>query len=291
MSDPYENSEHANVWLDHRSAALELGSEELLDHAIHGGIDFRIRNGVMLYNKASLLAGLTARGIERSVPDEGQVFRFLGEVVQRSEPDRVLTVVGATSGLTRGNSVVDIEGMDISAYEKNPVVLWDRGKDVHRGSIPIGRSLRVWKDKDGNTSRLLARIQFAGDEFSRTAYEQYAEGVLKTWDADILPNPKMFSPPTRSERDLRPELANCTMLCRQSELAAISALSLPGNAGCETVSVGRSLGFGQDSDQHAIAALKRSSAAMRDAALKSVKEAEDSKQLEVMASQFLKYGR
>lgn len=66
---------------------------------------------------------------------------------------------------------IDVEGIDIKDFKKNPVVLWG-----HDGfNLPIAKATKVWKEG----GKLMARAKFyLKDDFSRKVYEYIVDGYL-----------------------------------------------------------------------------------------------------------------
>lgn len=66
---------------------------------------------------------------------------------------------------------IDVDGIDIKDFKKNPVVLWG-----HDGfNLPIAKATKVWKE----SGKLMARAKFyLKDEFSRKVYDYIVDGFL-----------------------------------------------------------------------------------------------------------------
>ena len=144
---------------------------------------------------------------------------------------RTVTAIINTGCVDRYRTVIDPAGIDLEAYRKNPIVLWEHGKDPVRGRMPIGRNL--WLKRQGG--KLVARTQFARDDYSTALFEMYRDGLLRGWSVFAVPDARKMSPPTREEKRERPELADCEMVFRACELCEYSAVAVPGNP--ETLTV------------------------------------------------------
>ena len=87
----------------------------------------------------------------------------------------VYSVTIFANELSRDGMSVDLDGMDFSNYEKNPVVLYahDHMGRTDSGGLPIGRTLRLARTSAG---QIRAEFEFlAGDTFAervRNAWEQ-----------------------------------------------------------------------------------------------------------------------
>ncbi|MDR3582588.1 MAG: hypothetical protein P4L67_04915 [Candidatus Pacebacteria bacterium] len=156
-----------------------------------------------------------------------QIIRSFAAVVDDVKPaERSVVAKIGTRAVDRYKTVIEPRGIDLVAYRTNPVVLFEHGKDPLRGSLPIGRNQWVRVEKD-NTERLLAKTIFGKDDFSAQLFDMYCDGTMRGWSVSILP--KDASVPTREEIRSRPELANCDLVYRSSELLEYSVTAVPGN--------------------------------------------------------------
>lgn len=66
---------------------------------------------------------------------------------------------------------IDVEGISLSDFKKNPVVLWG-----HDGfNLPIAKATKIWKE----SGKLMARAKFyLKDDFARKVYEYIVDGYL-----------------------------------------------------------------------------------------------------------------
>lgn len=89
---------------------------------------------------------------------------------------------------------INVDGIDLKDFKKNPVVLWG-----HDGfNLPIAKATKVWKE--GN--KLMARAQFyLKDEFANKVYNYIIDGYLKAvsiggmvqeWGSDGMTISKML---------------------------------------------------------------------------------------------------
>lgn len=156
------------------------------------------------------------------------ILRAFSAVVDDVNPaERTIVAKVSAGDLDRYNTVIESRGLDLTAYRKNPVVLFEHGKDPIRGALPIGRNVWIRSDTVGN-GRILAKTQFSKDSFSDQLLEFYRDGTMCGWSIRAIP--KSSSPPSRDEIRSRPELADCEMIYRQCELGEYSAVSVPGLA-------------------------------------------------------------
>jgi HK97 family phage prohead protease len=99
----------------------------------------------------------------------------------------VVEVIVSTGSKDRHNEVINPDGIDLKQY--NGVVLY--GHDYE--GLPIGKAIKVWKDK--TTKTLRAKMQFAIEEypFAKTVYnlvkggyltDVSIGGIVKKWNED-----------------------------------------------------------------------------------------------------------
>jgi hypothetical protein len=141
-----------------------------------------------------------------------------------------LEAVVATGSVDRHRTAIDVVGVSLENYRRNPIVLWAGGSDPARGSVPIGRCISV--DKAGG-DRIVAEVQFAADKFADRLFGFYKDGTLNAWEASVLPSDE--SRPTAAEIRANKSLAKAERIVRRSELLAISAVGVPGNSMCLTI--------------------------------------------------------
>jgi len=92
---------------------------------------------------------------------------------QTAEENRV-TVQFMTEEVARDGMVLDADGLDTSAFEQNPVVLWSHGTDPRRGDEPIARASNIRRNGDG----MLADVTFAEDEFAQRIKRKVEDGFV-----------------------------------------------------------------------------------------------------------------
>jgi hypothetical protein len=144
-----------------------------------------------------------------------------------------------TAAVDRYRTVIDPMGADLESYRKNPVVLWEHGTDVARGALPVGRN--VWVKPRKAEKDLIAKTVFNDDEFSRSLFELYKSGCLRSFSVRALAGRENCSPPTPAEIRARPELAECEWMYRSWELLEYSSVAVPGNQEALALAVSRGL--------------------------------------------------
>lgn len=79
--------------------------------------------------------------------------------------------VVSTGALDSHGERINVDGIDIREFKKNPVVLWG-----HDGfNLPIAKATKIWKEG----GKLMARAKFyLKDEFARKVYEYIVDGFL-----------------------------------------------------------------------------------------------------------------
>lgn len=126
------------------------------------------------------------------------------------DSDGPLSFVASTGGVKRDGLDIDIEGLDTTAYEQNPVFLW--AHDYGGRTLPIGKVTRLTKTRDGDGT-LTATVMFdQHDDFAKTVERKYRDGFLNAvsigWDIRKMEGQRII----------------------ESELLDISAVPVPGDA-------------------------------------------------------------
>lgn len=102
--------------------------------------------------------------------------------------------VVSTNALDAHGERIDVDGIDLKDFKKNPVVLWG-----HNGfDLPIATAKKVWKEG----RKLMARAEFyLDDEFSAKVYDYIVKGRLRAvsiggmvqeWGSDGMTISKML---------------------------------------------------------------------------------------------------
>jgi len=123
------------------------------------------------------------------------------------------TIQFMTEDVARDGLVLDADGLDMSAYRDNPVVLWQHGQDPRRGAEPIAKTVELQRNDDG----WLATIEWYDDDFSQRIKEKVKRGFLNAasigWNTEDV---------ARGEQP--PRIA-------ESDMTEFSIVSVPADAG------------------------------------------------------------
>ena len=134
--------------------------------------------------------------------------------------DREVGVIAATSDLARDGHVLEVGGLDLTNYRKNPVALWQ-----HQADCPVGVATAVGV-RDG---ALCARIAFAPPGISALVDQICSlvkAGVVK--GVSIGFDPKDGTP-------LDPNRPRGGQRITRSELLEISFVSIPADTGAAVI--------------------------------------------------------
>ena len=108
------------------------------------------------------------------------------EIKETDDTKRELTVVGSKQINDRDNDIVDVKGMDLKNYKKNPVFIW-----AHRGSETpenvIGTAKKVWVDG----SNLMFKLEFLDSDVNPRAdmvYKMYKAKALRAFSIGFAPD-------------------------------------------------------------------------------------------------------
>lgn len=156
-----------------------------------------------------------------NVPAPGESFRrdFSATVETERDPSegkRRSIFQFTTGGEARDGMVLEPDGLDVSGFLRNPVVLFQHGYDGQRGALPIGKASDVRQTENGWT----ASVEWANDEFSRAIADMVRDGFLsavsigwRTLDAGWK---------TRGGRE--------TYVINRAEMMEFSVVSVPADA-------------------------------------------------------------
>ena len=136
---------------------------------------------------------------------------FDSEIKGIDEKEKTITAYVSTDARDRMDESVSPDGVDLSRYRKNPVVLW-----AHDYSTPpIGKS--VWIKKDGNG--LISKMQFADTPFAQEIFSLYKGGFMKAFSIGFIPKET-----EQGDGEKKPRWTY-----KKSELLEYSAVPVPAN--------------------------------------------------------------
>ncbi len=104
---------------------------------------------------------------------------FNSEIKSIDEKEMTLTAFVSTAARDRYDEVLDPKGVDISNYNKNPVVLWAHKYDIP----PIGKALWTKRNEEG----VISKVKFASTPFAQEIFQLYKEGFLKAFSVGFMP--------------------------------------------------------------------------------------------------------
>ena len=104
---------------------------------------------------------------------------MVGDLTIYKGEERIVLATISKVALDRDREVVMSSGMDISQYEKNPVILVNH----NWSGIPVGQSLHTMTYPD----RVRQKIQFDSDEESLTIFNKYQSKSLRAFSVGFVP--------------------------------------------------------------------------------------------------------
>ena len=126
--------------------------------------------------------------------------------------------------------VVKTDGIDLSAFQKNPVMLWNHGRSTgsdEREVLPIGR----WEGMKKEAGQLTGRAVFdLNDPFARKIAEKVEKGFISACSIGIRILERDDNPTHWAEGQIAPTVTRC-------ELREISVCDIPANRNAVTVSL------------------------------------------------------
>lgn len=94
--------------------------------------------------------------------------------------DNQIEAIIATNSIDRHGEVLEIEGVDLKQYKKNPVVLW--AHDYSK--LPVARSISI-KKQDG---QIVSKMEFnPDDEESMKVYKAIKNGFVNAFSIGFIP--------------------------------------------------------------------------------------------------------
>jgi len=104
---------------------------------------------------------------------------YLIEKGDISERERTVVARVSTKDRDRDGEIIEPTGIDLKAYEKNPVLMWS-----HRYSDPpIGKAIWAKRDENG----MVAKFQFAKTQMADEVYGLFKDGYLKGFSVGFIP--------------------------------------------------------------------------------------------------------
>lgn len=121
--------------------------------------------------------------------------------------DGEIEVIVATEDVDRDGEILDLNGLDVKRYMKNPIVLW--GHDYNMP--PIGKTLELIKDEAG---RLKAKVKFAVTQnpFAKMVYELVKDGFQNASSIGFIPKEGEFDESKNAFRYTKSEMLEFSMV-------------------------------------------------------------------------------
>ena len=108
------------------------------------------------------------------------------EIKEVDDAKRQLIAVGSKQINDRDNDIIDVEGMDLKNYKKNPTFLW-----AHRGSETpenvMGQAKKVWKDG----KNLMFKLEFLDSDInprSDMVFKMFKAKALRAFSIGFAPD-------------------------------------------------------------------------------------------------------
>ncbi len=155
-----------------------------------------------------------------------------------NQDEHTVSAVISDESVDRDHEVVLVKGLQLTAFRKNPVVLF-----MHRHDSLIGKSL--WQKpqtKSGDRKVLIAKTQFAveASELALEVFNLVAGDYMRGTSIGMNPFSVERRVPTAKEIRDRPDVAEARMVAK-SELVEYSFVTVPCNAEALTTAVNRKM--------------------------------------------------
>jgi HK97 family phage prohead protease len=154
--------------------------------------------------------------LARRGDQDGVAVEAPARVLRTSEGSRSVTFVLSDGSIDRVGDTLAVDGWDLAAYRRNPVVLFAHDSS----SPPVGRMWNIRSDG----ARLLGDVEFASAEtyeFADTIYKLVRDGYLKAGSVGFMPIDYTFA----DDRD-RPFGIDF----HEQELLEFSVVPIPANS-------------------------------------------------------------
>lgn len=156
--------------------------------------------------------------------------------VEESYPDsRTVVHFISTDSVDKHAEVIIQDGVDLSHYRQNPIVLYDH----ETGKMPVGKNLWIRTKSANGKTGLVAKTKFANTPRGQECFELYADRVLDKWSVGLYALEQ--SPPTKVEKGLRADWANCRNVVRKSRLREYSVVPIAANDDAVTIAVNKGM--------------------------------------------------
>ena len=135
-----------------------------------------VETDTLTVHRADALTPIDSFPEDRAMSDATGSYRAVlpGANIRGTRDDDTVTVQFMTEQVARDGMVLDADGIDTSAFEQNPVVLWSHGTDPRRGDEPIAKAHNLRRNGEG----MLADVTFADDEFAQRIREKVRNGFV-----------------------------------------------------------------------------------------------------------------
>lgn len=148
-------------------------------------------------------------------------------IIERS--DKGMLAVASTDVEDRDGEVISMEGWDLKAFKKNPVLLWMHNRSTAHDGLPIGKAEDIRVRTIEGRKLLTFRPEYDDStEFNRAVKKMVDNGLLNAFSVGFLPKDKDGNMYTKVE------------------LLEISQVPVPANSEAMFIQRGKALGFSVD---------------------------------------------
>ena len=147
---------------------------------------------------------------------------------EQDDGERSVVVIMTTDALDSDGEVILSEGIDLSHYLDNPIVLY-----MHDWTQPCGKMLWVKPTANGLKGKISfpkADPAYKGEWLPDKVWQLVKTGIVKGVSISICNLER--TPPTQEEVAARPELVDCVGVIRKGLLMELSVVTIPANPEC-----------------------------------------------------------
>lgn len=150
------------------------------------------------------------------------------EIKESNVDERSITAVVSTATIDRMGEVLIPEGADLTAFRKNPVVLFAHNYQ----EPPIGKALWIKKTADG----IISKVQFAKTQFAEEIFNLYKDGFMKAFSVGFIPKKWDDTPEEKCNDGKKPKRKYTDW-----EMIEYSAVPVPANPDALALAIQRGL--------------------------------------------------
>lgn len=107
--------------------------------------------------------------------------------ISESEEGVIESAIASSEVIDRMGEVVKIDGIDLTNFKKNPILLWAHNAGLTESRPPIGKVTKTWVE-GVKKKRLMFSIKFdMNDDFAAMVWQKFKDGFLNAFSIGFIP--------------------------------------------------------------------------------------------------------